>query len=87
MNAPTTRIAEAAPAYLPTHAANADAVAFDLFSALRMLQRVYAMPSYKLDTLLDRIEAIPGTFDAIPIGTLLRLVGEASAEAAQELQP
>lgn len=81
------RIAEAAPAYLPAPAANADAVSFDLFAALRTLQRVYAMPVYQLDTLLDLIEALPGPFDHLPIGTLLRLVGEVSADAAQEVQP
>jgi len=78
------RIADAAPAYRPAPAANSDAVCYDLFAALCMLERLHTLPMVHVAAVVANIEALPGPFERLPIGTLLQLVHNACADAVAD---
>ena len=63
-------IHEAAPAY----AANTDAAFWDLFAAAGELLRLYGMPAYQIETLMDAIEAQPLPVDQLRVCELIALV-------------
>ena len=65
-------VREAAPAYLP--AANTDAAFWDLFAAAGELLRLYGMPAYQIETLMDAIEAQPLPVDQLRVCELIALV-------------
>ena len=66
-------IHEAAPAY----AANTDAAFWDLFAAAGELLRLYGMPAYQIETLMDAIEAQPLPVDQLRVCELIALVPKA----------
>ncbi len=68
-------IHEAAPAY----AANTDAAFWDLFAAAGELLRLYGMPAYQIETLMDAIEAQPLPVDQLRVCELIALVRGAQA--------
>ena len=68
-------IHEAAPAY----AANTDAAFWDLFAAAGELLRLYGMPAYQIETLMDAIEAQPVPVDQLRVRELIALVRGAQA--------
>ena len=70
-------VREAAPAYLP--AANTDAAFWDLFAAAGELLRLYGMPAYQIETLMDAIEAQPLPVDQLRVCELIALVRSAQA--------
>ena len=63
-------IREAAPAY----AANTDAAFWDLFAAAGELLRLYGMPAWQIETLMDAIEAQPLPVQDMRVGDLIALV-------------
>ena len=63
-------IHEAAPAY----AANTDAAFWDLFAAAGELLRLYGMPAWQIETLMDAIEAQPLPVQDMRVGDLIALV-------------
>lgn len=75
---PCAHVHLAAQAY----AANGDAAFFDLFAALRVLLRVYALPLDRLEVLLDRVEAQPLPVEAMTVRQLVELVAAASPATA-----
>ena len=70
-------VREAAPAYLP--AANTDAAFWDLFAAAGELLRLYGMPAYQIETLMDAIEAQPVPVQDLRVRELIALVRGAQA--------
>ena len=68
-------VREAASAY----AANTDAAFWDLFAAAGELLRLYGMPSWQIETLMDAIEAQPVPVEAMRVGDLIALVRSAQA--------
>ena len=68
-------IHEAAPAY----AANTDAAFWDLVAAAGELLRLYGMPAYQIETLMDAIEAQPLPVDQLRVCELIALVRGAQA--------
>ena len=68
-------IHEAAPAY----AANTDAAFWDLFAAAGELLRLYGMPAWQIETLMDAIEAQPLPVDQLRVCELIALVRGAQA--------
>ena len=68
-------IREAAPAY----AANTDAAFWDLFAAAGELLRLYGMPAWQIETLMDAIEAQPLPVDQLRVCELIALVRGAQA--------
>ena len=68
-------VREAATAY----AANTDAAFWDLFAAAGELLRLYGMPSWQIETLMDAIEAKPVPVEAMRVGDLIALVRSAQA--------
>ena len=68
-------IHEAAPAY----AANTDAAFWDLFAAAGELLRLYGMPAWQIETLMDAIEAQPVPVDQLRVRELIALVRGAQA--------
>ena len=68
-------VREAAPAY----AANTDAAFWDLFAAAGELLRLYGMPAYQIETLMDAIEAQPLPVDQLRVCELIALVRGAQA--------
>ena len=70
-------VREAAPAYLP--AANTDAAFWDLFAAAGELLRLYGMPAWQIETLMDAIEAQPVPVDQLRVRELIALVRGAQA--------
>lgn len=68
-------VREAATAY----AANTDAAFWDLFAAAGELLRLYGMPSWQIETLMDAIEAQPVPVEAMRVGDLIALVRSAQA--------
>ena len=68
-------VREAAPAY----AANTDAAFWDLFAAAGELLRLYGMPSWQIETLMNVIEAQPVPVEAMRVGDLIALVRSAQA--------
>ena len=68
-------VREAAPAY----AANTDAAFWDLFAAAGELLRLYGMPSWQIETLMDAIEAQPLPVDQLRVCELIALVRGAQA--------
>ena len=70
-------VREAAPAYLP--AANTDAAVWDLFAAAGELLRVYGMPSWQIETLMNAIEAQPVPVESMRVCDLIALVRSAQA--------
>ena len=68
-------IREAAPAY----AANTDAAFWDLFAAAGELLRLYGMPAWQIETLMDAIEAQPLPVQDMRVGDLIALVRSAQA--------
>ena len=70
-------VREAAPAYLP--AANTDAAFWDLFAAAGELLRLYGMPAWQIETLMDAIDAQPLPVDQLRVCELIALVRGAQA--------
>ena len=68
-------VREAAPAY----AANTDDAFWDLFAAAGELLRLYGMPAYQIETLMDAIEAQPLPVDQLRVCELIALVRGAQA--------
>ena len=68
-------IREAAPAY----AANTDAAFWDLFAAAGELLRLYGMPAWQIEALMDAIEAQPVPVDQLRVRELIALVRGAQA--------
>lgn len=68
-------VREAASAY----AANTDAAFWDLFAAAGELLRLYGMPSWQIETLMNAIEAQPVPVEAMRVGDLIALVRSAQA--------
>ena len=68
-------VREAATAY----AANTDAAFWDLFAAAGELLRLYGMPSWQIETLMNAIEAQPVPVEAMRVGDLIALVRSAQA--------
>ena len=68
-------IREAAPAY----AANTDAAFWDLFAAAGELLRLYGMPAWQIETLMDAIEAQPVPVQDLRVRELIALVRGAQA--------
>ena len=68
-------IHDAAPAY----AANTDAAFWDLFAAAGELLRLYGMPAYQIETLMDAIEAQPVPVQDLRVRELIALVRGAQA--------
>ena len=68
-------VRDAASAY----AANTDAAFWDLFAAAGELLRLYGMPSWQIETLMDAIEAQPVPVEAMRVGDLIALVRSAQA--------
>ena len=68
-------VREAAAAY----AANTDAAFWDLFAAAGELLRLYGMPSWQIETLMNAIEAQPVPVEAMRVGDLIALVRSAQA--------
>ena len=68
-------VRDAAPAY----AANTDAAFWDLFAAAGELLRLYGMPSWQIETLMNAIEAQPVPVEAMRVGDLIALVRSAQA--------
>ena len=68
-------IHEAAPAY----AANTDAAFWDVFAAAGELLRLYRMPAWQIETLMDAIEAQPVPVQDLRVRELIALVRGAQA--------
>ena len=68
-------VRDAASAY----AANTDAAFWDLFAAAGELLRLYGMPAYQIETLMDAIEAQPLPVDQLRVCELIALVRGAQA--------
>ena len=68
-------VRDAASAY----AANTDAAFWDLFAAAGELLRLYGMPSWQIETLMNAIEAQPVPVEAMRVGDLIALVRSAQA--------
>ena len=68
-------VRDAAPAY----AANTDAAFWDLFAAAGELLRLYGMPAWQIETLMDAIEAQPLPVDQLRVCELIALVRGAQA--------
>ena len=68
-------VREAAPAY----AANTDAAFWDLFAAAGELLRLYGMPAWQIENLMDAIEAQPLPVDQLRVCELIALVRGAQA--------
>ena len=68
-------VREAATAY----AANTDAAFWDLFAAAGEFLRLYGMPAWQIETLMDAIEAQPVPVQAMRVGDLIALVRSAQA--------
>ena len=68
-------VRDAAPAY----AANTDAAFWDLFAAAGELLRLYGMPSWQIETLMNAIEAQPVPVEAMRVGDLIALVRSAQS--------
>ncbi|MFL4618364.1 hypothetical protein ACJ6WH_06870 [Stenotrophomonas maltophilia] len=62
-------------------AANDDATTHDLFSAVRLLQRIRTMPMAALSQLVAALERHPGALEDLSVGQLLALVREAEVAA------
>ncbi|WP_414498774.1 hypothetical protein [Stenotrophomonas maltophilia] len=62
-------------------AANDDATTHDLFSAVRLLQRIHTMPMAALSQLVAALERHPGALEALSVGQLLAMVREAEVAA------
>ncbi|HEL4770302.1 hypothetical protein I5U23_06015 [Stenotrophomonas maltophilia] len=61
--------------------ANDDATTHDLFSAVRLLQRIHTMPMAALSQLIAALERRPGALEALSVGQLLAMVRDAEVAA------
>ncbi|AWH45409.1 hypothetical protein [Stenotrophomonas sp. ZAC14A_NAIMI4_1] len=62
-------------------AVNDDAGTHDIFSAVRLLQRIHLMPIAALFQLVADLERRPGALEGLSVGQLLTMVRDAEVTA------